>query len=73
MVPAGQLYCSQSKDNSRFYGKNEIKVLEWPSKSPDLNITEDICKTMSHSVYDSVQFSNVSELELAINMILIKI
>ena len=29
-----------------------IKIIEWPAKSPDLNIVEDIWKMLSNDVYD---------------------
>ena len=32
-----------------------IKIIEWPAKSPDLNIVEDIWKMLSNVVYDGPQ------------------
>lgn len=49
-----------------FWKNTGIRVLEWPSKSPDLNITEDIWKVISDSIYDGRQFNNTSELTAAI-------
>jgi len=37
---------------------SNIKVLDWPPKSPDLNITEDVWKLVSDAVYDGPPFEN---------------
>ena len=39
-----------------FYKLSGIKVLEWPAKSPDINIVEDIWKIMSKIIYDGPQY-----------------
>ena len=35
-----------------FKTEHNVNVLEWPAKSPDLNIVEDIWKMLSDIVYD---------------------
>ena len=39
-----------------------IQTVRWASKSPDLNIVEDVWKIISDIVYDGLQFNNVQEL-----------
>lgn len=51
----------------KFMKDSEIKNLEWPAKSPDLNIVEDIWKMLSNDIYDGPQFKNVKELKEKIN------
>ena len=46
-----------------FMLQSSIKILEWPAKSPDLNITEDIWKLISEQVYDGPQFLNINQLK----------
>ena len=38
-----------------FYSASGIKVIKWPAKSPDINITEDIWRILSEMVYDGPQ------------------
>lgn len=47
----------KSKKVKEFMKKSGISVLEWPAKSPDLNIVEDCWKTISDLVYDGNQFN----------------
>ena len=42
---------------------SKIKLLDWPSKSPDLNIVEKIWKMLSDIVYDAPQIKNIKDLE----------
>lgn len=57
----------KAKDVKDFWKRSNIKVLEWPAKSPDLNITEDIWKVISDSIYDRPQFNSTKELIKAID------
>jgi len=49
-----------------FMLQSSINILEWPAKSPDLNITEDIWKLISEEVYDCPQFLNINQLKTKI-------
>ena len=46
-----------------FMLQSSINILEWPAKSPDLNITEDIWKLISEQIYDGSQFLNINQLK----------
>ena len=39
-----------------FMTNAKIKILQWPAKSPDLNIVEDIWKLLSNDIYDEPSF-----------------
>ena len=52
----------KSKKVKDFMIKSGLSVLEWPPKSPDLNIVEDCWKTISEPVYDGKQFTCKDEL-----------
>ena len=52
----------KSKAVKTFIDMSNIKVLEWPSKSPDINIIEDVWKLISDEVYDGPQFSKKTDL-----------
>lgn len=48
---------------------NDVHVLQWPAKSPDLNIIENVWGTMARKVYaHGRQYSNVGELSDAIQI-----
>ena len=51
----------------QYLKKANVQTLIWPSKSPDLNIVEDIWKIISVMVYGGPQFKRVKELERKIS------
>lgn len=55
-----------SKETRAWLASNNVKILKWPSRSPDLNPIENIWKMLSDIVYDGPQFKNVSELREAV-------
>jgi len=47
--------------------RNQIEALEWPAKSPDLNIIENLWGLLARKVYaDGKQYNSIQELKLAI-------
>lgn len=56
-----------------FFFSNNINIIEWPAKSPDINITEDVWKMISDDVYDGRQFNNCNELNNAIDEAILRI
>lgn len=62
----------KAKNVKEFMKASNINVLEWPAKSPDLNIVEDIWKTLSDMVYDGPQFANKRDLIEKINESIMK-
>lgn len=57
----------QAKLVKKFWNENQINNLNWPSKSPDINIVEDAWHMISNIVYDGPQFCNKSTLEKSIS------
>lgn len=55
----------------QFMKDSNIEVLDWPPKSPDLNIVEDVWKWISDKVYDGPQFNNCIKLTERINEVII--
>ncbi|GMF33884.1 unnamed protein product [Phytophthora fragariaefolia] len=50
-----------------FFADQEVKVLDWPSNSPDLNPIENLWSIMSRRVYrNGRQFDRVSDLKAAL-------
>lgn len=56
----------RSKLIQNFVSEHNIKVIQWPPRSPDLNIVENIWKMLSDHIYVGNQFSNISELRVTI-------
>ena len=48
---------------SRYLENQNFKVMDWPAKSPDLNLTENIWKMISDIVYQGEQFKKYADLE----------
>ena len=56
-----------SSTSRQWFTSNKIDLLDWPAKSPDLNIIENVWSLLARDVYDnSRQFDNVSQLRKAI-------
>ena len=47
---------------ANFWKSANVNILQWPAKSPDLNIVEDVWARISDIVYDGSQFRNNKEL-----------
>lgn len=52
----------KSRQVKDFMNISKIKVIQWPSKSPDINIVEDIWSLLSNRVYDGPQFLSRKDL-----------
>lgn len=46
-----------------YFAKQSFQVLEWPSKSPDINIMENVWKMISNIVYEKDQPKNIKVLQ----------
>lgn len=60
----------RSKVVQRFFEESSIKLIEWPAKSPDLNIVEDLWKEISDRVYDGPQFYRKEDLIVKIKSVI---
>lgn len=60
----------KSRKVKEFMNEQEIPILNWPAKSPDLNIVEDCWKLISDLVYDGKQFSGKNDLVLKITNVI---
>jgi len=56
----------KSKLITNFFQYSKLAVIEWPPKSPDLNIVEDIWKLISDRVYDGPQFLHKRDLQISV-------
>ena len=45
-----------------FIEQNKIEVIQWPPRSPDINIVENIWKLLSDMIYNGSQFNNKKDL-----------
>ena len=50
------------------YETNDINIIDWPSKSPDINIVENIWKMISDIVYDGSQPKNIKDLRQKVHV-----
>ena len=56
-----------SSASKQWFIAKKIDLLDWPAKSPDLNIIENVWSILARDVYDnSRQFDSVSQLRTAI-------
>lgn len=53
----------KAKIVKEYLESSNISTIKWPSRSPDLNIVEDVWKMISDMVYDGPLFLNKAELE----------
>lgn len=51
-----------ARRSSRIFEGREDQLLDWPSRSPDLNIIENVWHMLSNIVYDGKQYSDVESL-----------
>ncbi|KAG4235586.1 hypothetical protein PC116_g16284 [Phytophthora cactorum] len=57
-----------SKRTTEFFAEQQVEVLDWPSKSPDLNPIENLWSIMSRRVYNNEkQFDSVPQLVTALH------
>jgi len=56
-----------SKETLNFFKESKVKLLDWPSYSPDLNIVENIWSMLSSDIYGQGSIKNIRELRSRIN------
>ena len=64
--------CHKALRITRFLNENNIKTLEWPSNSPDLNCIENLWSWLDTKL-SKIHIANLEELKLVINDILTKV
>ena len=57
----------RSKLIQKFAIEHNINIIQWPPRSPDLNIVENIWKMLSDHIYIGHQFRNIKELCVTIS------
>lgn len=56
-----------SHSTTRWFDENNVPVLKWPAKSPDLNIIENVWSFLARDVYNNArQFDSIQQLKNAI-------
>lgn len=55
--------CHTSNYSKEFFHKNNITLLTWPSKSPDLNLIEHVWSIFGQHIYDGTQIYNRNQLK----------
>ncbi len=51
-----------AKKTINFFSDKKIKILPWPSKSPDLNIIENVWHMLSCQIYNGKKYENLNTL-----------
>ena len=56
--------CHKAKYTEEWFMEQPVTVLDWPAKSPDLNIIENVWSLIARAVYDNArQFDTVEDLK----------